>query len=61
MNGYNDISELPAHIFEEIKHFFTVYKELEGKRTVVTEVVGVQGAKKIISRSLDAYKNLFIK
>ena len=35
--AYTDISELPKHIFEEIKHFFTVYKDLEGKRTAVDE------------------------
>lgn len=32
-NNYTDIEQLPAHIMEEICHFFTVYKELEGKRT----------------------------
>ena len=36
-NVYHDISELPAHIFDEMKHFFTVYKALEGKETVVNE------------------------
>lgn len=34
-NQYNDISELPKHIFDEMCHFFTVYKALEGKETVV--------------------------
>ena len=61
MNIYNDISELPAHIFEEIKHFFTVYKELEGKKTVVYEVEGSESAKKVIEESIQAYKDLFIK
>ena len=31
-NGYSDVSELPHHIFEEMQHFFKVYKELEKKR-----------------------------
>ena len=39
-NGYRDIKELPAHIFEEMRHFFTVYKNLEGKDTAVNEVSG---------------------
>ena len=30
-NSYRDIKELPAHIFEEMQHFFRVYKNLEGK------------------------------
>ena len=36
-NNYTDISDLPSHIFEEIKHFFKVYKDLEGKETQVDE------------------------
>lgn len=27
-NLYTDIDQLPVHIFEEMKHFFTVYKSL---------------------------------
>ena len=60
-NIYNDISELPVHISDEIKHFFTVYKELEGKQTVVYEVEGSESAKQVIDKSLQAYKDLFIK
>ena len=33
-NTYQDISELPDHVASEIKHFFRVYKSLEGKETV---------------------------
>ena len=32
-NTYQDISELPGHIASEIRHFFQVYKSLEGKET----------------------------
>ena len=28
-NGYHDVNELPAHVAEEISHFFNVYKNLE--------------------------------
>lgn len=61
MNIYNDISELPEHLFEEIKHFFTVYKQLEGKTTVVTDVFGQVEAKKVIQESIDAYNQLYLK
>lgn len=61
MNSYKDISELPEHIFDEMKHFFRVYKELEGKTTVVDEILGADEAKKIISKSKQAYKKLFSK
>ena len=59
MNGYKDISELPQHNFEEIKHFFNVYKTLEGKETVVTEVLGRESAEQIIQEAIDAYERLF--
>ena len=39
-NTYRDISELPAHIFDEMAHFFAVYKALEGKETVAGDVNG---------------------
>ena len=58
-NGYKDISELPKHIFDEMSHFFTVYKNLEGKKT---EIKGIQGAKeavKIIEDCIESYKKKF--
>ena len=61
MNCYNDISDLPQHLFEEIKHFFTVYKQLENKDTVVTEVCDQAEAKNVIEQSIEAYNNLYIK
>lgn len=30
--SYTSVDELPKHIFQELKHFFSVYKQLEGKR-----------------------------
>ena len=60
-NMYKDISELPAHVFEEMKHFFTVYKNLEGKDTAVDEVSGREAAVKIIENALDNYVEKFCK
>lgn len=55
-NGYNDIKELPKHYFEEIKHFFQVYKTLESdKVTSVTEIDGVKEAKETIQKCMDSY------
>lgn len=54
--GYNDITDLPRHYFDEIQHFFQVYKSLEsGKVTSVTETNGVDMAKDIIKKSIDSY------
>ena len=60
-NGYQDISQLPAHIFSEMSHFFSVYKNLEGKETVVDEVRGAQEARKVIQKCLDAYVDKFCR
>ena len=58
---YTDISELPAHVASEIKHFFRVYKSLEGKETVVSEPQGVEEAVKIIQKCLNAYIDKFCR
>ena len=58
---YNDISELPTHVFEEMKHFFTVYKNLENKETSVDEVRGREDAIKIIDDAIDHYVEVFCK
>ncbi len=60
-NTYHDIHELPVHVFEEMRHFFTVYKNLEGKTTVVNEVQGPEEAKQIIRHCLDAYVDKFCR
>lgn len=54
-NTYKDISELPPHIFAEMRHFFQVYKSLEGKETVVNEEQDAAAAREIIQRCRDAY------
>ena len=54
-NSYKDISELPHHIFDEMQHFFTVYKNLEGKETAVDDVKNRETALKIIEKSIDQY------
>lgn len=58
-NGYTDISELPKHIFEEVRHFFSVYKNLEGKDTVVKEVGGAIAAVEVIENCIKNYKKMF--
>ena len=60
-NSYKDISELPSHIFNEMRHFFSVYKSLEGKETVVDEEQGGEAARQIISKCLDNYIEKFCR
>ena len=60
-NMYKDIEELPKHVFEEMTHFFKVYKELENKTTAVNEVDHADIAKEIISGDIDRYIEYFCK
>ncbi len=60
-NMYTDIDQLPQHIFDEMRHFFTVYKSLEKKTTAVDEVQGKEEAVKVISDAIDLYIEKFCK
>ena len=59
--GYTDIGQLPPHIFEEMRHFFTVYKSLEGKETAVDEVEGAGEAIRIVESCIALYRESFVK
>lgn len=54
-NNYKSITELPGHIFEEMQHFFRVYKELENKPTSVSEVDDHEVAIAVVQKSIDEY------
>ena len=58
---HRDISELPRHIFDEMTHFFSVYKALEGKDTVAGEVNGREAAVQVIREALDRYVENFCR
>jgi len=59
MNHYKSLEELPKHIFDEIQHFFEVYKTLEGKTTVVSETLGKDAATLSIQESIQHYNLVF--
>ena len=59
-NTYKNITDLPKHIFDEMRHFFTVYKQLEDKDTSVDVEAGRDEAITIIAKSMEEYKkNLY--
>ena len=60
-SGYYDIEDLPTHIFDEMLHFFSVYKNLEGKETVASEVSGRETAVNIVQEAIDHYVDCFCK
>ncbi len=61
LNMYKDISEVPEHVLAEIKHFFEVYKQLEGKQTMVDTIMGREEAEKIIEESIENYRKKFVR
>lgn len=59
LSDFHDIMELPAHTYNEIQHFFSVYKSLEGKQTVVKDVKGHEEAIQVIEHCLTEYEKYF--
>lgn len=59
--SYKDISELPSHIFEEMMHFFEVYKTLEHKSTTVKEICHRDEAISIIDKCIARYAEKYGK
>ncbi|MBE5764818.1 MAG: inorganic diphosphatase [Clostridiales bacterium] len=60
-NQFKSLEDLPVHLFEEMRHFFSVYKSLENKETAVNEVMDKEAAKKIIQEAIDNYIEKFCK
>lgn len=58
-NTIQDISQLPKHIFDEMVHFFNVYKQLEHKKTAVSDLYGRDTALNIIDVAIMRYKELY--
>lgn len=60
-NVYKDIKDLPQHIFDEMSHFFSVYKALEHKDTVIDDVKGADTAIEIIESCIERYVDSYCK
>ena len=60
-SDYTDIDQLPQHIFNEMSHFFRVYKALENKETAVNEVSGRENAVQTVRAAIDSYVEKFCK
>jgi inorganic pyrophosphatase len=56
VNFINNIEEMPAHFFLELRHFFEEYKKLENKVVKVEEFQDKATALKIIEAALDFYQ-----
>ncbi|MCL2486263.1 MAG: inorganic diphosphatase [Oscillospiraceae bacterium] len=58
-NGYRRIDELPNHIFSEMRHFFTVYKALEGKTTTVLNMLSRDETVKLVKSTIESYERKY--
>ena len=58
-NGYRSIFALPKHVYDEMSHFFTIYKHLEDKETLIDEVGDENEARKIIEECIQRYNECF--
>ena len=56
---YNDVwnySEIYPHILKEITHFFSIYKDLEGKRVEIKGWKDVHEARKVVMESAERFQ-----
>ena len=60
-NLIKDISQLPIHLVDELKHFLTVYKQLENKVVEVTKIEGYEAAEKVIAENIVDFEKKFGK
>lgn len=60
-NSIKDISELPEHLVDELKHFLTVYKQLENKNVEVTRIEGHIEAENVIADNIKDFEIKFNK
>lgn len=56
-NNYTHIQDLPPHLIDELMHFLSVYKELEGKKTKISKFYDQNYAKNSIKKCMAAYEN----
>lgn len=54
-SSIKDITDLPRHFTREVDHFFSIYKELEGKQVKTFGYKGFEQAEKIIMDGHEAY------
>lgn len=55
-NHVRSLDDVPPHLLKEIDHFFSIYKELEGKKTKVKGWEDLQEAVKVIDDSRDRFR-----
>ncbi len=59
LRDLESVDQLPKHIVEELRHFFSVYKALEGKVTEAKEMLGPDEARDMVSVCMKRYREKF--
>lgn len=54
-DGIHSLEDLPPHILREIEYFFSIYKELEGKQSVVSGWINRDEAMGVLRESRASY------
>ena len=54
-SNFKNIYDLPAHLIDELMHFLRVYKELEGKKTEISQFYDCDYAKEAIKICMKRY------
>lgn len=57
--GIHELDDIPQHALKEIEHFFQVYKDLEGTRTVTRGFEDTAAARAAIDRARHLYEQRF--
>jgi inorganic pyrophosphatase len=52
-----ELSDIPSHLLHELEHFFTIYKDLEGKKTAVDGWREVAESHEAIERARNAFSH----
>ena len=55
-NHITELEDAPPHLLKEIEHFFSIYKDLEKKKTTIYGWEDRQSALKVIERSQKNFK-----
>lgn len=56
---FKDIKDVPKHMIEELKNFFEIYKQLQGKKVKVLEILNKEHAQKDVLIAQEMYKKKF--
>ena len=55
-NNIRSLEDMPNHIMDELRHFLSVYKQLEGKQVDVLETGFVEEAERTIELCKDRFE-----